>query len=270
VFKKLITGSLAAVAALAAVGTWKCMRWWRTWGVRPVDTVLPLPGDELIESPAASDTRGITIAAPPEAVWPWLLQMGYGRAGWYSYDKLDMKGSSADRILPEHQALAVRDIIPTDPAGGFEVKVLEPGRTLVLYVDSALVAARATAMRDGTAGSTPAGLAASGKFLETATPPDFAVSWTFHLRPERDGGTRLIERMRLRAGEGTGATKALAPVMGFGVFVMMQRQMVGIRERAERSPEPPVTAPVEAPAPVAPAAEPRPTPDAGNGATAPA
>ena len=168
------------------------------------------------ETPAATDTRGITIAAPPEAVWPWLLQMGYGRAGWYSYDRLDMKGTSADQILPEHQALAVGDIVPTDPAGGFEVKVLEPGRTLVLYVDTALVTARATAMRDGTAETTPAGLAASGKFLETAVPPDFSVSWTFHLRAERDGGTRLIERMRLRAGEGTGATKVLAPVMGFG------------------------------------------------------
>ena len=248
-FKKLILGSLAAVAALAAIGTWKCTRWWRSWGIRPVDTTLPLPGDELIATPAASDTRGITIAAPPEAVWPWLLQMGYGRGGWYSYDKLDMKGASADRILPEHQALAVGDIVPTDPAGGFEVKVLDPGRTLVLYVDTALVTARAKAMADGTTEATPAGLAASGKFLETATPPDFAVSWTFHLRPERDGGTRLLERMRLRAGEGTGATKVLAPLMGFGVFVMMQRQMVGIRERAERNPEPPAAAsPAQAPA----------------------
>jgi hypothetical protein len=54
--------------------------------------------------------------------------------------------------------------------------------------------------------------------------------------------------MRLRAGPGTGATKALAPVMGFGVFVMMQRQMVGLRERAERNPVPPVIAPADAPA----------------------
>jgi len=248
VFKKLIAGSLAAAAALAAVGAWRCTRWWRTWGVRPIDSTTALPGDDLIGTPVATDTRGITIAAPPEAVWPWLLQMGYGRAGWYSYDRLDMKGTSADRILPEHQALAVGDIVPTDPAGGFEVKVLEPGRTLVLYVDTALVTARATAMRAGTGETTPAGLAASGKFLETAVPPDFAVSWTFHLRPERDGGTRLIERMRLRAGEGSGATKVLAPVMGFGVFVMMQRQMAGIRGLAERNPEPPAVAAADVPA----------------------
>ena len=233
-FKKLIAGSLAAVAALAAVGAWTCIRWWRTWGIRPADSALPLPGDELIETAAASDTRGITIAAPPEAVWPWLVQMGYGRAGWYSYDQLDMKGSSAGSILPEHQALAVGDIVPTDPSGGFEVKVLEPGRALVLYVDAALVAARKEAGAGEGAEATPAGLAASGRFLESATPPDFAVSWAFNLRPESDGSTRLIERVRLRVGESRGMPKALTPVLGFGVFVMMQRQMAGIRQRAER------------------------------------
>jgi hypothetical protein len=234
VFKKLIAGSLAAVAALAVVGTWKCTRWWRTWGVRPVDSMLLLPGDELIETAAASDTRGITIAAPPEAVWPWLVQMGYGRAGWYSYDTLDMKGSSAGSILPEHQSLAVGDIVPTDPSGGFEVKVVDPGRALVLYVDAASVAARREAGAGEGAEATPAGLAASGRFLETATPPDFAASWAFSLRPEPDGSTRLIERVRLRASESKGMPKALTPLLGFGVFVMMQRQMVGIRRRAER------------------------------------
>jgi len=234
VFKKLIAGSLAAVAALAAFGAWTCIRWWRTWGIRPADSALPLPGDELIETAAASDTRGITIAAPAGAVWPWLVQMGYGRAGWYSYDRLDMKGSSAGSILPEHQALAVGDIVPTDPSGGFEVKVLEPGYALVLYVDAAQVAARKEAGAGEGAEATPAGLAASGRFLETATPPDFAVSWAFNLRPEPDGSTRLIERVRLRVGESRGMPKALTPVLGFGVFVMMQRQMAGIRQRAER------------------------------------
>jgi len=234
VFKKLIAGSLAAVAALAAFGAWTCIRWWRTWGIRPADSALPLPGDELIETAAASDTRGITIAAPAGAVWPWLVQMGYGRAGWYSYDRLDMKGSSAGSILPEHQALAVGDIVPTDPSGGFEVKVLEPGHALVLYVDAAQVAARKEAGAGERAEATPAGLAASGRFLEEATPPDFAVSWAFNLRPEPDGSTRLIERVRLRVGESRGMPKALTPVLGFGVFVMMQRQMAGIRQRAER------------------------------------
>ena len=98
-----------------------------------------LPGDELVPTPTAIDTRGITIDAPPEAVWPWLVQMGYGRAGWYSYDRLDMRGKSVDTIVPKHQALAVGDLMPMSPEAGFEVKVLEPGRALVLYADTALI-----------------------------------------------------------------------------------------------------------------------------------
>jgi hypothetical protein len=136
--------------------------------------------------------------------------------------------------MPEHAGLAVGDIVPTDPSGGFAVKGLEPERSLVLYVDAAMVAERQRAGADGGGEPVPAGLAASGKFLETATPPDFAVSWAFCLVPEPDGGTRLVERVRLRVGESAGASRLLGPAMGFGVFVMMQRQMVGIRERAER------------------------------------
>src|SRR6185369_12325462 len=82
------------------------------------------------------ETRGITIDAVVEDVWPWLMQLGYGRGGWYSYDKLDMKGHSATEILPEWQGLQVGDTVPTHPDGGFEVRALEPGRALVLYVDS--------------------------------------------------------------------------------------------------------------------------------------
>ena len=247
--KKLIPGFIAAVAVIAAVAIWKCTRWWRTWGVRPVDSTIALPGDDLFEGAQVTDTRGITIAAPPEAVWPWLVQMGYGRAGWYSYDKLDMKGASADRILPEHQSLSVGDIVPTDPSGGFEVKVLDAGRALVLYVDTAMVAARSTAAAEA-AEATPAGLAASGKFLETATPPEFKASWAFVLRPERDGSTRLLERTRFWVAETKGAPKALAPLLGFGVFVMLQRQMAGIRQRAEGEPVALAPAPEIAPDPI--------------------
>ena len=91
-----------------------------------------LPGDEIVPEPVAIETRGITIDAPPATVWPWLVQMGYGRAGWYSYDQLDQRGASADEIVPAWQELAVGDILPTHPGGGFEVAILEaparPGR----------------------------------------------------------------------------------------------------------------------------------------------
>ena len=141
-----------------------------------------------------SDTRGMTIDAPPAAVWPWLVQLGFGRGGWYSYDRMDMKGSSADAILPEHQTLAVGDIVPTDPNGGFEVKVLEPERALVLFVDNEIVARRPDQKRIDAA-ATP-GLAASGRFMQASMPPQFAVSWAMVLQPLDGGRTRLIERVR--------------------------------------------------------------------------
>jgi len=71
------TGS--AIAAFVAARTI-----WRTWGIDPAEQARALPGDDLVTEPIATETRGIDIAAPPAAVWPWLVQMGYGRAGWYS------------------------------------------------------------------------------------------------------------------------------------------------------------------------------------------
>src|SRR3972149_5523249 len=78
----------------------------RGWGLDPHEAELPLPGDELIAGPVAK-------------IGPWLVQMGFGRAGWYSYDVLDAKGKTADGVLPEFQDLAAGDIMPTHPGGGF-------------------------------------------------------------------------------------------------------------------------------------------------------
>jgi hypothetical protein len=162
-----------------------------------------LPGDALVAASRSSDTRGITIDAPPELIWPWLVQMGYGRGGWYSIDQLDMRGSRASRIVDEWQRLALGDVVPTHPGGGFAVKVLEPNRALVLYAD-------------------------------TATPGDFAASWAFVLEPIGANRTRLIERVRYWGAEGSPLSNVALSALGFGVFVMVQRQMTGIRARAER------------------------------------
>ena len=105
----------------------------------------PLPGDDVVAEPVASETRGITIDAPPEHVWPWLVQMGFGKAGWYSYDRLDQRGKSADGIVEAWQTLEVGDIVPTHPGGGFEVVEPRPGPGLVLRSDTALVTAQAEA-----------------------------------------------------------------------------------------------------------------------------
>ena len=77
----------------------------------------------------------VTINAPPSQVWPWLVQMGHGRAGWYSWDRLDNFGmASADRIHPEWQAIAVGDRLTSTPGGGqwFEVAAVEPLHFLAL------------------------------------------------------------------------------------------------------------------------------------------
>jgi hypothetical protein len=227
-----ITGAVIGTTAGITVG--RAVRWWRTWGVDPIEAATSLPGDDLVPTPTAIETRGITIDAPPEAVWPWLVQMGFGRAGWYSYDRLDMRGRSADLIVPEWQATGPGDIMPTSPDGGFVVRVVEPGRVLALYLDTALVESQAAAAASSTRADTPPGLAASGAFLRQ-TPQDFAAAWIFVLEPLEGGRTRLIERFRVRFGASGPAFRVVAPVMGFGVFVMMQRQMLGIRARARRT-----------------------------------
>jgi hypothetical protein len=142
-----------------------------------------------------------------------------------------MRGQSADAILPEHQSLAVGDVMPTDPDGGFEVRVVDLERALVLYVDQDVAAAR---RRAPFTPGVPAGLAATGAMLDTAMPARFAVSWAFMLEPLAGGGTRLIERIRGRMEADGRVPRLLGSTLGFGVFVMTQRQMLGIRARAER------------------------------------
>jgi len=225
----------AVIGTTVGITIGRTARWWRTWGFDPIDAARPLPGDDLVPTPTAIDTRGIIIDAPAEAVWPWLVQMGYERAGWYSYDRMDMRGKSSDRLMPEWQNLGVGDLVPTSSDTGFAVRVVEPGRALVLFSDTGIVASQAAAAADAAERpDVPAGLAASGAILRQ-TPQDFAASWAFALEPLDDGRTRLIERFRVRFGAGGPAFRVVAPAMGFGVFVMMQRQMVGIRERAQRT-----------------------------------
>ncbi|HET9449656.1 MAG TPA: hypothetical protein VFO83_02175 [Aggregicoccus sp.] len=94
-----------------------------------------LPGDERVPHPRGQVTQGITVRAPPAAIWPWLVQMGRGRAGWYALDLLDNDGvPSARELLPEAQELKVGDFLPASPArdAGFLVERVEPPHVLVL------------------------------------------------------------------------------------------------------------------------------------------
>lgn len=236
-FKRIAIFGAAVVTASAWAAFAAGRSIWRTWGIRADETRTALPGDDLIPEPLASDTRGIDIKAPPEAVWPWLVQMGYGRAGWYSYDAIDMNHPSLDRIEPELQQLAVGDILPTHPSGGFEVKVVDPNRSLVVYSDRALVeaqAAKAGGSAEAMAGAS-ANVRATGAYLDRAMAGDFRATWAFHLMPT-PSGTRLIERFRVWfvvPAEAEVPARFARSLLGFGVFVMLRRQMIGIRARAE-------------------------------------
>ncbi len=250
-----------AIGTITAIAVTQARRWWHSWGVDPDETTRALPGDDIVADAVGGETRGITIDAPPEAVWPWLLQMGYGRAGWYSYDQLDQRGRSVNEIVDAWQGLAVGDVVPTHPGGGFEVARIETGHALVLRSDTALVTAQAEAAKATAQGldtATP-GVKLSGAML-SGTPQQFAASWAFVLEPLGGGRTRLIERFRIWFGAEQPGSAFVMPFLGFGVFVMMQKQMVGLRERAERSARarPSIAAPdpMDTPVPVIPAPEP--------------
>jgi hypothetical protein len=127
----------------------------------------PLPVDALVPEPIFASTHAITIDAPPERVWPWIAQMGAGRAGWYSWDAIDNGGAaSATSILPAFQTLVTGDVMPAIPGANdaFVVAAVDPPRDLVLTVP------------DGRGGN--------------------AVAWEHVLTPLPDGRTRLLVRGR--------------------------------------------------------------------------
>jgi len=169
--------------------------------VRPLadEAERPLPGDELVSSAKIRWTHGITIRARPAEIWPWLIQMGCRRAGWYSYDGLDNGGvPSADRIVPEFQRVEVGGVFPqtTKAEDRFIVRAVEPERALVLGDD---------------AGS---------------------LTWAFVLEPIDEMSTRLVTRSR-------GAYKRLSVGLMLRVvwhpihFGMQRRQLLNLRRRVE-------------------------------------
>lgn len=172
-----------------------------------------LPGDELM--PAKEEaTDAVVIDAPPEAIWPWLVQMGCRRGGFYSYDLLDNGGQpSAREIHPELQDLRVGDIIPAAPNddGGFEVLRLDPGRALVLggLVD----------------GDTRAGLPFSSPNPERY----WRATWAFVLDPIDAFHTRVFVRARVSFARESLHVAWIRPVHQF----MEEAQLRHLKERAE-------------------------------------
>jgi hypothetical protein len=176
------------------------LRPWHTkWGATPAEARSAMPGDECFPRAQFQATRAITIDAPPSEVWPWVLQVGYGRAGFHSYDLLDGLGRpSAETIVPELQRVRVGDWVPMSPkvneTTAFKVDSLEPPtRLLWLKPDS---------------------------------------TWSWRLDPA-EGGTRLVTRVRVVYDWHKPAMAATSVVlMEFGDFAMMRRMLKGIRRRA--------------------------------------
>jgi hypothetical protein len=193
--------------------------WYNGWGAFAEETNGSLPGDELVPMPLMGYTRAVAIQAPPERIWPWLVQMGQGRGGLYSYDGLENLAGcqihSARRILPEFQDLKVGDLIRLGPPGYpcFSVAALEQRRALVLI------------SADPKSGQAVQWDPHPGKGYSIAT-------WQFILQAGQGGATRLIVRQRLAYSPDLALLWRLVEPAN---FVMERKMLLGIRERAGES-----------------------------------
>ena len=207
---------LTGVAGAVAVA-WRRVvdPWQRTWGATEEEVGGALPGDDLVGEPAVEATRAVTVEAPPEAVWPWVAQLGADRGGFYSYDWLENLAGlgvhSARRVVPAWQGFAEGDVVYADAArtGGWRVAEVVPGRALVLQVVDVRTC-RPLRRAEGL----------GGEFI-----------WTFVLVPAGSGRTRLVVRERVATGNPL-AWLARGPV-GLASFVMTRRMLLGLRARAE-------------------------------------
>lgn len=211
-------GTPAAAAAGVVVTGYAGLQWLgRTWGSTREERRRRLPGDDLVAAPQATTTHAITIHAPPEHVWPWLVQMGWGRGQWYTARWVDLllfpaNGPSADRLVPEWQDLQVGDRVLDGAPGtncAFVVRELAPGRHLVLHSREHL----------------PPGWAERyGAAIDW--------SWAFVLDRLPGDRTRFVLRSRLRLRPWWVEAGYLAVIVP--ADVVMARQMLrGVRARAE-------------------------------------
>jgi hypothetical protein len=160
-------------------------RWHLRWGATDEEVRGPMPGDEIVPKASFNGTRAITVDAPPDMVWPWVVQMGYRRAGFYTYDLLDNASyESADRILNEYQPPRVGDWMPmakkVNETTAFKVTAFEPSEWLLWEK------------------------------------PD--STWAWKLLPLDGGRTRLVSRLKARyAWEKPGSAILTLVLLEFGV-----------------------------------------------------
>jgi hypothetical protein len=199
----VLLAACVAIIALVFINSYLYIRfirpWQLRWGATNVEVARLMPGDEIVADPTFDATRAVTVDAAPEDIWPWIVQMGFGRAGWYGYDWIDNLGKSSARIiLPELQTIDVGDMIPIDPEKkhGFWVKGFVPNEWM-LWGDR------------------------HGK-----------VTWCWGLYPIDDKSTRLVTRVKVKY-DWLHPTILFSMLFDVGDIVMMKKCMIGIRERAE-------------------------------------
>jgi len=188
-----------AAAAYVRVGRQPCL----TWGATPEEVDRSMPGDEFLELPDFLSTRAITVDTPPRSIWPWLVQMGSGKGGVYTYDWIEnlvgLHMHSVDEILPQFQNRKVGDVEQLGKKGPrLRVDILDSERTMVLHSED-------------------------GNWV-----------WAFCLYPAGPDRTRLISRNRI-ATPGAGWMQRVVGVLVMepGSLIMERKMLLGIKKRAE-------------------------------------
>jgi hypothetical protein len=187
------------VVAVAFFGLYR--PWHLMWGATRLEVARSMPGDEIVPRPIFNATRVVTIDARPEDVWPWIVQIGFGRAGWYSYDLFDNLGRhSAEHIVPELQHIAVGDLVPLGPgeSSGMLVKEIVLNRSMLWW---------------------------TGKNGQT--------TWAWGLYPTSDGATRLVTRVRAPLSWRQPMSAVWLLLDEVADFPMMRKCLLGIKRRAE-------------------------------------
>ena len=217
---RLIAGSV--VAGAAAIYARFLRPRWMNWGATDEEVSGPYPGAEFVPDGHRAATMAVTIDAPPEQVWPWLVQLGGDRAGWYSWDRLDNGGRpSAREVHPEWQDLAVGDHVKywagrRGAVDAWEVVALEPNHFLGLHASSDL----------------------RGRPLDRSQPRPAVYTeglWAFLLNELPDGRTRLVisgyQTMRPRWAERINDYWVYVPV----VWIMQARMLAVLKRNVERA-----------------------------------
>ena len=174
------------------------------WGATDEEVNRYMAGDELVLGADLDATRAVEIEASPEQIWPWIVQMGYKRAGFYGFDKLDNGGiPSAENLIPEYQDLQIGDSIPL---GGpyLQVVEMEPHKSM-LWV-----------------------------FMKGAGPWEGAT-WSWRLYKIDEKRTRLVSRLRQKYTLGSIQELIAWSLIDAVEILMMRTTLLGIKHRVENT-----------------------------------